>query len=216
MPDARAYHSPRRERQAIQTKADILSVARRLFSERGYAATSMNDIAAAAAVSVPTVYASVGSKAEIALSLVPFISAEVDMAALAADQFTASTALEVLRANARLTRVLNEQCGDIIRSLLSAGASDPDVAPAAAEGRRVHREGCRMVVERIHSMEALAEDLTVERAAAVLATVTSPDAIERLTIEHAWSYDEVEAWLAEALAKLLLRPASTRRRSRRP
>ncbi len=74
MAEARPYRSPRRKRQAEQTRDAILATARRLFSERGFAATPISDIAAAAGVSVPTVYASVGSKAELAVCLVAFIN----------------------------------------------------------------------------------------------------------------------------------------------
>lgn len=207
MTDARAYRSPRRERQAEDTRAQILTAARRLFSERGYAATPIAEIAGAAGVSVPTVYSSVGSKAQVALSLVQFINAEVDMESLAAAQAQARTGREVLAANARLARVLNEQCGDIIRALLSAAASDPEVAPAAAEGRRVHREGCAGVAARLQAMGELTERLDVAKAGAVLATCTAPEAIERLTVEHQWSFDEVEAWLTDAMSLLLLRRA---------
>jgi AcrR family transcriptional regulator len=203
--DARAYRSPRRERQAEDTRTQILTAARRLFSERGYAASPIAEIAAAAGVSVPTVYSSVGSKAQVALSLVQFINAEVDMGSLVAAQAQAPTGREVLAANARLARVLNEQCGDIIRALLSAAASDPEVAPAAAEGRRVHREGCARVAARLHAMGELTERLDMARAGAVLATYTAPEAIERLTVEHQWSFDEVEAWLTDAMSLLLLR-----------
>jgi AcrR family transcriptional regulator len=214
MSDARSYDSPRRRQQAEQTRTSILAAARQLFSTRGYDATPIADIARQAGVSVPTVYASVGSKPAIARSLVEFIDADVDMEALATAQMEATTALDLIRANARLARVLNERCGDIILALLAAGASDPEVAPAAAAGRAMHREGCRVVVERIHSMGALDESLTIERATAILATSTSPDVVERLTLEHGWSYDEVEAWLAHSMSTLLL-AARARGSSRR-
>ena len=73
------------------------------------------------------------------------------------------------------------------------------MVPAAAEGRRLHREGCHAVAARLESMGALAEHLDVARAGAVLATCTAPGAIEGLTAEHGWSFDEVEAWLTTAI-----------------
>ena len=205
MTQARPYHSPRRQRQAEQTRAEILATARRLFSERGYAATPIGDIAAEAGVSVPTLYTSIGSKAQIALSLVGFINDEVDMGALGAAQSAAATPKELLRANARLTRVLHERCGDIIKALTSAAAADTDVAPAEAEGRRVHREGCHRVIEHLQAMNALSARLTVDQATAILTTLTAPESVYRLTQEHGWSYDALEEWLAEATLGLLAR-----------
>jgi TetR/AcrR family transcriptional regulator, regulator of cefoperazone and chloramphenicol sensitivity len=215
MTRSRAYHSPRRKRQAETTRSEILAVARRMFAARGYAATSLSAIAAEAGVSVPTLYTSVGSKAEVARALVAFIDEEAGMVSLAAAQILAATPEALIRANARLARVLNERCGDIMNVLLTAALSDPDVVPAAAEGRRLHRTGCRMVIERLVALGGLTDSLTVDRATAVLASSTSPDAIERLTREHGWSYDEVESWLAHAMTRLLVRPGKEPVQARR-
>jgi hypothetical protein len=57
---------------------------------------------------------------------------------------------------------------------------------------------------------AVRPNLTVDQAAAILATATSPEVVDRFTIEHEWSYDEVEAWLAHAMSTLLLRPGAAR------
>ncbi len=84
---ARPYHSPRRQLQAEQTRAEILAAARRLFSERGYVATPIQrQSRRRGRVGADALHTSVGSKAQIALSLVGFINDEVDMDALAAAQ----------------------------------------------------------------------------------------------------------------------------------
>src|SRR5919112_1777938 len=60
MPDRvkpkRPYHSPRRQEQAAATRRSILDAAARLFERDGYAATTMEAIAAAAGVALKTVY----------------------------------------------------------------------------------------------------------------------------------------------------------------
>jgi len=61
----RSYHSPRRVLQAAQTRADVLRAATELFSERGWAATGVRDIARAAGVSVKTVHANFRTKGEL-------------------------------------------------------------------------------------------------------------------------------------------------------
>src|ERR1700674_5038600 len=58
----RRYDSALRKEQARQTRARMLDAAQRLFSERGYASTTMDAIAAEAGVAVDTVYAGFGSK----------------------------------------------------------------------------------------------------------------------------------------------------------
>ena len=64
----RAYTSPRRRQQAAETRAAVQATAAALFSEKGWAATGMRDVATAAGVSVETVYASFGSKADLLMA----------------------------------------------------------------------------------------------------------------------------------------------------
>src|ERR1700738_890412 len=59
------YRSERREEQAAATRQAILEAARALFVERGYARTTVAEIASSAHVAVPTVYVSVGPKPAI-------------------------------------------------------------------------------------------------------------------------------------------------------
>ena len=61
----RSYRSPRRQEQAAATRRSVLRAARDLFTRDGYAATTVTAIAAAAGVSLDTVYASVGRKPEL-------------------------------------------------------------------------------------------------------------------------------------------------------
>lgn len=62
---ARKYDSRRRRAQASETRAAIINAARDLFLEHGFGNTTVADIATAAGVSVETIYASVGTKAEL-------------------------------------------------------------------------------------------------------------------------------------------------------
>src|SRR5258708_38337046 len=61
----RPYASPLRRERAEATRLAIVAAAGRLFAERGYAAPSIEEIAAAAAVSRATVFSSVGGKPEL-------------------------------------------------------------------------------------------------------------------------------------------------------
>ena len=61
----RSYDSQLRREGAEATRLAIVAAAGRLFAERGYAATSIEDIAEAAAVGRATVFSSVGGKSEL-------------------------------------------------------------------------------------------------------------------------------------------------------
>src|SRR6478752_4263431 len=58
----RRYSSPLREQQAATTRLAVLDAARALFVERGYGATTIEQVAATAGVSKPTVFTAVGNK----------------------------------------------------------------------------------------------------------------------------------------------------------
>src|SRR5271166_6552404 len=66
MPDVnqahRTYTSTLRERQAAATRQAVLDAARDLFLAQGYGATTIDQIAARAQVSKPTVFTAVGNK----------------------------------------------------------------------------------------------------------------------------------------------------------
>src|SRR5262250_2194480 len=65
----RPYHSPKHEAMRRATRQSVVTAAGRLFSERGYAGSSIEAIAEAAGVAVPTVYAAFGNKRSILLAM---------------------------------------------------------------------------------------------------------------------------------------------------
>src|SRR5436190_14618390 len=67
---SRKYSSTVRDEQAARTRARILDAASELFLERGYARTTMQDIADLAGVARDTVHASFGSKARVLTALI--------------------------------------------------------------------------------------------------------------------------------------------------
>src|SRR6516165_10377994 len=61
----RRYDSTRRRAQADETRLAIIRAARDLFVDHGYGKTTLADVAQAAGVAAETIYASVGTKAEL-------------------------------------------------------------------------------------------------------------------------------------------------------
>ena len=194
----------RRQRQAEATKRDIQQAARRLFAERGYAATSVGEIAREADVAVQTIYSSIGSKGAVAVSLVDLIDAEVDIGPLLRQLPEIESPAEVIALMARVTRLINERCGDILAVLRSASPAEPDALEAANEGRRRHRFGARRMAARLAELGALREGVSREHAGDVLTLLTSSETWMQLRREHGWSYDRCERWIRAALERLLL------------
>jgi hypothetical protein len=64
------------------------------------------------------------------------------------------------------------------------------------------------ILERVHAQGALADHLTLTRAADLAVALMTDDVCDALVDEAGWSYDEYEEWLAAILAaQLLRRPA---------
>ncbi len=72
-----------RERRVQLTRDEILRAARRLFADRGYARTSVRDIAQAEGLSAQTVYDSVGSKQALVSRLNDLIDTEAGIGPIA-------------------------------------------------------------------------------------------------------------------------------------
>lgn len=72
----RTYDTTRRRAAAEETRGRILVSARELFLAHGYAGTSVMAIAEAAQVSVDTVYAAVGRKPRLLLTVVDMVLAD--------------------------------------------------------------------------------------------------------------------------------------------
>ena len=198
--------SDRRARQAARTRDEILGAARALFAERGYANTSVKEVAARADVSVQTVYDSVGSKAELVRHLNDHIDAEAGIGQIAMTIPTIDDPHALAAIPARITRALVEHCGDIVRATRAAAATDTALAASAKEGHRRHLDGTRFLAARLESLDALRPGLSVEEAAATIGAITDAWFALMLVDEYEWSPERVEAWMTAIVERAVLTP----------
>jgi len=195
-----------RARRAQLTRDEILRAARRLFAERGYARTSVRDIAAAAGVSAQTVYDSVGSKQALVSRLNDLIDAEAGIAAIVRSSAASGEPAVLAATSARITRSILEHCGDIIHALVTGAAAEPELAAVLAEGQRRHLAGARQVVGGLGELGALAA-ADLDDAVATLAAITDIRFAVVLRESYGWSLDRLEEWMADSSRTLLLRRA---------
>jgi AcrR family transcriptional regulator len=199
-----------RARHAAQTRAEILRAARGLFAERGYAATSVKDLAAAAGVSVQTVYDSVGSKADVVRQLNDHLDAEAGIGALAQAIPTEADPQRLIAIPARISCALVAKCGDILHATASGSASEPALARVAAVGFQRHVDGVTGLAGRHAALGALRPGLSVEAAASSIAVLTDVWFVLRLVDEYGWQIDECERWMVDTLTRVVLQPARLR------
>lgn len=194
----------RRTAQALETKRLIVDAARRLFVRQGYGATSVAQIAEEAGVALPTVYASVGTKATLLRLLLDRIDEQADIAELIAELRTSTDPAAVLALQIHITRRLAERCGDVIAALQSAAGVEPELGETFEAGMARHRAGAATTVHRLLELGGLRPDLPPDDAAAILAALTAPSVYASLTAEHGWTFDRAQAWLDTTLAAQLL------------
>ncbi|MFI7121464.1 TetR/AcrR family transcriptional regulator [Amycolatopsis sp. NPDC049868] len=190
-----------RDRREALTLRTILTAARGLFAERGYARTPIRVIAQEAGVSPQTIYAHFGSKAGVLGGLVDLLDDEAGIPDLVAEAQRTGDPVALLGLLATVARQVRERCGDIVTMLSSGAAVDPDIAATQAEGARRNRLGVEMVMDRVRkSGRALAP-----RATDIAVALMSADVHTSLVAEAGWSHDDYEAWLKETLVASLLR-----------
>jgi AcrR family transcriptional regulator len=193
-----------RQRQAAETKRQIVRAARRLFVASGYAGTTVEQIAAEAGVAVATVYKAFGTKAAVARELNDLIDEEADTASLAGQIEAETDPAKLIGLAVAQLRAQHERCGDIITAIRSGAAVDTALAEVWAEGTRRYDEGMRQLAGKLRVHGALRPDLDAVQAAGLLSVLCSTEAFTAVTARHGWTADQWEAWTAGALRRLLL------------
>jgi len=201
----REYDSSRRQRQAAQTRADILQAARRLFSARGYAATTIEAIAAEAEVAEATVYAGFGSKRGILLAFQQLMEENTDLGERRRAFHAAASPAEQIAVAVSISLSFPARHADLIAVLLSARGMDPDVDEFLHRGLvQEHRGAWSMVASVLASQGALRPGLTEQEAGDLGSALTRPEIYLILSGELGWSPDRITDILTTVVRSALL------------
>ena len=212
MPDpvkTRSYRSPQRRERAAATRLSVLAAARDLFQAKGYAATTVADVARRAGVSVDTVYASVGRKPELVLSVIDTMLAGTDepLPAEQRDYVLAigsePTAVGRIEIYAAAVARLVPHTAPLQEALRKAG--DTDAACAATWLRLVTRRAANMLLfaADLRSTGELRADLTDQEVADI---VWSTNAAEYwlLLAQRGWTPARYQGLLVDVWSRTLL------------
>ncbi len=194
-----------RQRQAQQTRDEILTAARALFVEHGYAQTTVAQIAKEAGVALQTVYSSVGSKAEVLVALLEASRSDAGVPTRDQAAAEATDPRDILRTGNGTMRMVMEGSGDVIRLMIDNAAADPDVGAAWQRTQQYIRFGVEAGVGRLAELDALAPGLSPDRAADIITAVFSPRAYLAL-VDLGWTHDEIEAAFQDMVVATVLDP----------
>ncbi len=219
----RTYISSTREEQARATRSRIIAAATELLLARGYAATTVADVARAAGVTSQTVYNSCGSKSALlkAVYEVAVVGDDDGVPLMGRPEVQAvrevTDARGLLMAYARLASRLAERVGPLA-AMVEAGAAggDPDLRELLETTRGERLTGSGRVLDRVVELGRLREGRTRDEAHDLVWAMVDGRLWELLVNHRGWTPDAYAAYLGEALADAILGPSSGPHHRRQP
>ena len=201
----RRYDASGRQAAAARTQARVVGVATRLLLERGYATTSLADVADEAEVSPALVYAAFGNKAGLVKRVID-VAIAGDDEPLAVGQRPAAAAVASAsgaRARCRLTGELvadiQRRTAGLLPVLRAAAAADPELAALERRSEQGLRVGMLEFVGILEADGQLRDGLTLDRAADIAWVSADAAAYHRLVLQRGWTHEEYAAWLGRTL-----------------
>ena len=202
----RAYRSRIRRGDA---PALVCEAAYRLFSTKGYLATSIEDIAAEAGVARPTVFTAVGPKPVILRAVVDQALAGDDAPVPIAERPWWREAIEEpdpvrsIQLYARNMCRISVRAGLVLRALETAAPIDADVAEVWARYQHQRRVGLNeFAVTLAQKTSALRYD---ENTITDTMWMLAPAAYLRLVHDAGWPVEQFQAWLTDLLQRMFLK-----------
>ncbi|MDP1879316.1 MAG: TetR/AcrR family transcriptional regulator [Parachlamydiaceae bacterium] len=200
----RPYRSTARNTQATHTRERILISAKNLFELNGFEHVTIEKIAQAAEVSIPTVYALFQSKRGVLRALMDEI--------FPLDQFDALVEKSIQEKSPKLRLSISAK---IARQMYDAERTQMDVFRGAAvlapefkelekekEMRRFDRQ--KVTIQAMVEEKSLSKILSITKARDILWAFTGRDLYRMFVIEQGWTSDEYENWLTQSLIKTLI------------
>lgn len=216
-----AKSNSRREKAAA-TRRNILGAAKQLFSEHGYAGTTMQAIADQADVAVQTVYFVFHTKGELLRQLIlamggrpnePTETMDRDWVdeAMTDNDGRRSIALMVEHGNDIYARV-----APFWEAIGHGATTEPDVAETWQNIVEQRRLGIRRIVESVAAQDQLREGLSIDHAADIVYGLHRPETLAVFVVERGWSLEDYKEWSYNLLCHQLLSSQANRQQGPSP
>ena len=196
--------SARRADYAEQTRRAILEAARTLFTEQGYFATKVEQIASTARVAPATVYAVGGGKNGLLRTLIESAVNSQENAEIFAELEAATDPERLIALVIATSRTKFGQWSSLMRQVVAAAPREPAVRESMEIAHEGLRAGLRLTADRLAAMGALRDGLDAAQAADILWLYLCNAAYFVRTDDLGWSLEKSEAWLTEVLPRELL------------
>jgi AcrR family transcriptional regulator len=202
----RPYRQRRRAADAVKTRKRLIAATRRLTLARG--APTVDAIAAAADVSVQTLYAHFGSKRALLLATIDEVQRDAGLYAAFDGVWSSPDGETALRRMVDATVKLWDGAWPFVEWLLREARSDAETAASlrhADTGRHLH---LWQIAIRLDAERRLRIGSSPERAADVAFALTTPTGYEELVRQRGWPVDAAADALADAVVAAVIEPGT--------
>jgi AcrR family transcriptional regulator len=201
-----------RRSQARETRRRIVAAAADLFVHEGYAATTLDRIAAASGVAVQTVYFHFGNKRTLLKQVVDVSSVGDDepvplLERPWAEQLrTATDGRAALAVWMAMSREIFVRVAPLLRIVRDAAGTDPEMAEQWRVNQEQRYEAHRALAQALAEKGGLRPGLSVDDAADALFALISIEVYVLLTEERGWPPERWERWALSTVGAAVLPP----------
>jgi AcrR family transcriptional regulator len=187
-------------------RAEVLTAARELFLQDGFAATTVAAVARRAGVSQETVYKYFGGKP----GLVRGLHDEAMRGEGTLSPYRRSNSLrdhpdpyEIVRGWSRLSTEVSPRVSPLLLLVRDAVVVQPRLRDLLTELDDVRHERMSENAQFLHDAGHLRQGVTARSAADLMWSVTSPEMYELLVLRRGWSLDQYADYIFHTIAGLL-------------
>ncbi len=195
----------------MATRQAILDAARALFAQKGFFATTVDEIAARARVAPATVYAVGGGKRGLLAELIRIWTTDPEIEATLNDVGRLTDPAEIIQRVAAGVRQGRENFGDLMRVLLTTAPHDPEAEVQLREVTQQYRGSFEPVARRLQDIGALRSEFDITGAVDLLWFYFGYASLFTLHYDNGWSYDRAQSWLAMQAYHQLVAPGRSPR-----
>jgi AcrR family transcriptional regulator len=197
-------------RRGAETRVRIERAAAELIVARGYIATTMEEIAAAAGVHVQTIYLAYGTKAALLAATAARLVAGEEDPETHPSQRRWARQIQAARDPRRKIELYVEYIVDVtpriaalIDVLRATAPAEPEVAAFLAQMERGRREGPLNLLGPLAEGGELRTGLDSEAVADTVFAIVSPDTVRALITNCDWEAERAKLLLTEVLCREL-------------
>ena len=198
-----------RRRRSDRSRRSIVEAAGRLFVERGYVPTTIEEIARDVGVSAQTVYYGFGTKVRILSAVLDARIAGEDLdrplvdrdwAASLGSSGTPEGAIDALTAAAVDIFRRTAPVYEVVRR----AASDPEVGALLRANREARRSDQRQLIERLRQAGMVPPTPDLGKAADAVYAILNEEVYQLLVVDCGWTPEQLRSWLGDVVRQQLI------------